>query len=657
MTRDIAHPRHGQGRDSRPGLGNRPMTSVIRGLVLALALAGTAAHASLMPRVTLDFPVQDDDRYAIRVIEEAFGAAADGPQEALEALLAAEQRLKDQQLPPSLLMQLRASICSHQARLDPAGTQARIDAWRAADGESIDIALQAAYRNCEGIVHHEQSDFLAATTAFGEAIELGEAAGKPYIVGASYVLRGWMQVYRGFAEEGLEDLGRGYEAYDAADDENGRGVSLLYMAHAYGSLGQHGTARGYYERLMRRAQAENNRAGLPYIYHGLAGGYAFEGDYEKAREYFLLALEINRERKVDYGIAHITLSLAQTEINLKQPEVAREYAREALEAFTRLGGEDGIARALIRLALIELELQRPAAALAHADDAVSRLEARNVPRSLMEARRVRNLALAALGRWREAYEGMLEFVQLQDDVSVRERNEATERMRVQFDTAQTERENAFLQEQNTIKQEALDAAERARRWQGLAIVLSAVLFLLAAGYGLRQFRRMRVLQSLAMTDELTGLPNRRHILNFAAQSLEWARTHGSELSLMVFDVDHFKRVNDQYGHAVGDLVLKRMAKVSQSALRAGDKVGRTGGEEFLVVLPNANREAALVVGERVRASIEAADFTDIHEWLDPTISVGIAEYAASDRDVTAVIDRADVAQYRAKHGGRNRVEG
>ncbi|MBG0776283.1 MAG: diguanylate cyclase [Desulfovibrionaceae bacterium] len=164
----------------------------------------------------------------------------------------------------------------------------------------------------------------------------------------------------------------------------------------------------------------------------------------------------------------------------------------------------------------------------------------------------------------------------------------------------------------------------------------------------------RRLKEMAATDGLTGLFNRRHFLEVADAELKRARRFGNPLALLMFDVDHFKRVNDTLGHAAGDAVLRRMAVVCTRVLRTVDVVGRIGGEEFAALLPETGADAAREVAERLRGAVEAEEVEHGATVVRCTVSVGVAALVA-DADVDALLKRADTALYRAKESGRNRV--
>ncbi len=160
------------------------------------------------------------------------------------------------------------------------------------------------------------------------------------------------------------------------------------------------------------------------------------------------------------------------------------------------------------------------------------------------------------------------------------------------------------------------------------------------------------LQNLSVTDKLTQLPNRLKLDEQLNHHLTFAQRYHTEFSIILLDIDHFKLVNDQYGHTVGDSVLMELAQILQSHVRKTDTVGRWGGEEFLILSPNSGKEEALLFAEKLRIAIESFSFTTIGTQ---TASFGITDYQPNDTEKT-LLDRADQALYLAKENGRNRIE-
>lgn len=162
----------------------------------------------------------------------------------------------------------------------------------------------------------------------------------------------------------------------------------------------------------------------------------------------------------------------------------------------------------------------------------------------------------------------------------------------------------------------------------------------------------RELEVLSVTDRLTGLFNRRKLDQVLEEELTRERRYGTGFSLVMMDIDHFKRVNDQHGHAAGDAVLAAMAGILQRRTRESDALGRLGGEEFVIVCRHSTLEGCLVTANKIREEIAGHDFPGVGQV---TASFGATAYQPGD-NAAQMLARADTALYRAKAAGRNRVE-
>ena len=167
----------------------------------------------------------------------------------------------------------------------------------------------------------------------------------------------------------------------------------------------------------------------------------------------------------------------------------------------------------------------------------------------------------------------------------------------------------------------------------------------------------RLLEQLALTDSLTNLPNRRAIEDWATRQLSSAARYGFAFWIVMADLDHFKHINDTYGHEAGDIVLKRVAEILKSHSRKSDICGRVGGEEFLLSLSHATSESVKLVIDRIRADLEATKFSFDGTIVTVTASFGVACFNGENaRDLNQIISYADAALYTAKRSGRNRIE-
>ncbi|MGH1591011.1 diguanylate cyclase [Methylobacterium phyllosphaerae] len=166
---------------------------------------------------------------------------------------------------------------------------------------------------------------------------------------------------------------------------------------------------------------------------------------------------------------------------------------------------------------------------------------------------------------------------------------------------------------------------------------------------------LHAMQLLADTDALTGLLNRRAFLPLASDAMSCFKRYRRAICILMIDIDHFKRVNDLYGHASGDEVIRRVGRIISEAIRTTDKAARFGGEEFVVLLRETDLKGAAVLAERIRQTVANTVFEHEGQCFKATISIGMDQAAFADSDIDHTIERADRALYSAKSGGRNCV--
>ena len=189
-------------------------------------------------------------------------------------------------------------------------------------------------------------------------------------------------------------------------------------------------------------------------------------------------------------------------------------------------------------------------------------------------------------------------------------------------------------------------------FESIIFALGTSVFILA----LVKERNEAVGVTAGRTDALTGIANRVSFLESAGRVLERCRLESAPVSVMMFDLDRFKAVNDGHGHAVGDAVIRKFCEIVTTALLPNDVFGRMGGEEFAVVLPGSSIESAYVRADRMRASFASVCRFAVDRQVDATVSCGLSASLYSEQTLTTLLEDADIALYRAKSEGRNRVK-
>jgi diguanylate cyclase (GGDEF)-like protein len=215
--------------------------------------------------------------------------------------------------------------------------------------------------------------------------------------------------------------------------------------------------------------------------------------------------------------------------------------------------------------------------------------------------------------------------------------------------------NTALQRELALTTERLERRRHELRFTVAVLALGALVIGLLAWMLIANRRYHRELLRLADQDGLTGLPNRRRTAEKANLALTAAMGRCRPVTIALIDLDHFKGINDKYGHAVGDYVLKEFARLANSALRASDTLGRWGGEEFLLILPDAELDSAVLTIHRIRCVIAHMELPEAARGLQVSFSAGLATRTKAVQSLDEVIAAADVALYEAKKGGRNLV--
>ena len=513
-----------------------------------------------------------------------------------------------------------------------------------------DVPAQARFEFCRGLAF-ETFDVRAALAAYERGLAAGRRAEDAGLVGDGLVLRGGILSLQGRQSEALRDFLEAQETYDRARLMRRSEGNLLNIGIAYRRMGHFTPALAY----LRESEAWARRLGrYPDAYSALMQqGYAHEehGDGPAAVRTFDAALALAtaaHSDAVDLGYAHLGLAhawVAAGDAARARENVAharRELAVDGTAAHEpMLDQADGLALAM---------QGRHPAAIAAFDRAEPLMVEQGNLRYLADLHRARAASREALGRGAAALADLRAYAGLAERLRQDADEQRVSLWRMRFDAQRRALEGARLERERRHREARIRALERERNWRAVALLLGLALAGLLAGLVVQQRREGRRLRRLALTDALTGLANRREILRLGQAAFADARRDGTPLAVVALDLDHFKRVNDVHGHGTGDAVLQGVARAFTAALRPGDRLGRSGGEEFLAVLPGADPARAAAIAERLRASLEPGV-----DGLRVRTSAGVAALQPADRRLQDLLARADAALYRAKDAGRDRV--
>jgi diguanylate cyclase (GGDEF)-like protein len=615
-------------------------------LAAALALAAACAHADVKQRIAAAEQVADKDPRAGMAMLEAMAADAQ-----------ARAAIDD-------LRRIETARCWLLSYTEPPKALSLANAMLARPGLQNDPFLHV----CRGYVYEQLQRDEEAMAEYDFGIEQGGRVRDEPARSRALALRGEQRHMHGLYAGAIDDLKAAYELEQRlGDEENQR-----YVLNALGNLYADNNVQDFenaleaFGKLLAFHQAAGDPAGQATMHFNLGSTYENQGKLGPARLHFEQALAFERRRAgsgpvpdaVAADIANDQRAYAVVLSKLGEHAKAIALLDSAMASLRALAKPDATALATLQLSrgAVYRRAGRFADALAELEAALRHFEPQHNTRYLQKIHEERAATYAEAGDWRNAYRAQQAMMAAQQAIQKHMLDERATRLRVQFQAEQAKLRNAQLQHQNALQQRDLENTARVRRWQLAALAASFGLIALLSAWILRQRRLGRRMRDLALTDELTRLPNRRHFMRVAAEAFEDARKTGAQLSLAGIDIDHFKRINDRHGHATGDIVLQRVAHALRTALRPGDLVGRTGGEEFLCLLRGASKDDALSAGERLREAVMAIDCSDLPAGVAPSISIGVAGNDPQDECLDLLCRRADHALYRAKENGRNRVE-
>jgi diguanylate cyclase (GGDEF)-like protein len=531
-----------------------------------------------------------------------------------------------------------------------------------------DAEGQAHALNSLGVIAQRRGEAVEAIERFTDALALYRKAGKASDIANAlgnlgFVYSTGLADYDRALSYGLEGL----KIREALGNDAEIALSLNALGIIYDRTGDYGRALDYFQQALelRRNSGAKNR--IAATLSNISDVYGEQGEYSQALEQQLQALALRREVGDAGGEAMSLRSIGEIQLEMGNLAEARHNLDEALRIAERIGDKGTRGRALLTLSRASRLQGRGLEAEAYARRALAIAE----ETSGRELRRVALEELSAAQEKAGDYAGALasykRFKQENDRVFDQEKAKRLELLERRYQSERREKEIVELRQG-----EADRALEAARQRSLRNLVAGSAVVCALAGFGLyrRRVESARLSERLSVTDALTGLKNRRYVLQtIGAETAAvqrrlrdapaGVRPDDADLIVLMIDIDKFKSVNDELGHKAGDAVLAQVADVLNQSCRASDVVARWGGDEFLVVSRFTDRRRGSALAERIRSAIEERPF-DLGDGrtIHRTCSIGVAAYPFSLTHVDAlgweqVTAVADQAMYLAKRSGAN----
>ena len=519
-----------------------------------------------------------------------------------------------------------------------------------------DIHAQIDFHYCRGQYQALVTTSDDALAEYNAGLTLARKVNDEERMGDGFTLRGGLESLQGDLALALVDFLEANHNYASAGQHILAEGNLLDIASAYRRLGEYDKAQVYLDQ--SRAWAEQRHDNLGLIQIHLELGYLNDerGDSAAAIRELKHALALARQISDRQNEASAQLGLAEVYNGQREYPAALDALNRAEAIFVSVSDRSSMAMLHLQYGIARAGMSQHKAALTDYATAEAGMTVDHNIRYLAQLYAARARSDYALGMLQATVEDLQRTINANEELGRMARRQETILLSYQFDTAQRDIENHRLAVDAALGRAKITSLEQVRQWQRLALLLGGVLTLLLAWLAVRQIQHSRHYKRMAMTDVLTGVANRRGIEKMLTQEVIFARESRRELSLLHIDVDDFKQINDSHGHQLGDWALLRIVAACKDALRQFDQLGRWGGDEFYVVLPNTGADDSVLVAERLRGNVEALNLDDTCPGLRVSVSVGLSCIRPGETSADAMIRRTDVALYRAKRAGNNRVE-
>ena len=550
------------------------------------------------------------------------------------------------------LAALRLLAMSHDSLDDNPGLRDAARKGLALAVELNDKAAQVELTTAHAMSFFNEGRMEESNRQHDRAIALALENGLERELAKAYVAKAHTLVGQERSSEAMETLLKGHALLEKLNEK-------LLMSAALSAVGNIlTTEEASREQLLRavdyhrRAMAlvdPSNKYELSTIYYNLGVAHAYLNDDAEALKALEKCLAIGREIDDPHTIAFVNYRLGSIELRRGRPDEAVARFDAALPGFKAAENvqleflsQIGRARALAR----QQRRRESLAALAAAQSLARKLDS---PGRDVQYHEAAAEVHSQLGDFEAAWRDMRELREAERRVAKAANQKLAQELQARFGAKQRETENELLRMEGKM-QEARGLLLL------LALGLAGVVVVGLVLYVIRQARQNRRFANLAMRDDLTALPNRRSILEYARTQFRGRRAGDAGFVLALIDIDNFKSINDQLGHSVGDEVLKAFAQAGMKALRGEDRLGRFGGEEFVLVMPGFDIGRVPALFDRLRQSVRHVQAPGWPEDRPLTFSMGATTVRDTDPDLDWIIKRADEALYRAKNAGRDRYE-
>ncbi len=470
-----------------------------------------------------------------------------------------------------------------------------------------------------GAIYYQTERYEKALTVFDEALKIANELDDEELKGFINNELGILYAYFGEDEKSLKYYRKSYQHYKRLGKISDAINSLVNIASNYQAKGNYNKAIEIYNELIPDIKRSENSRFTFTVYMGLSWSYLHKKPEDAEKSYYYLQI----------AEKHLA--------GIEQPVVIINFYVDKATVLKTLKHYDK--------ALVSLQ---------QAEDFLVKQNKKEYQPLYLNILGTRANIYRSLGHYKKAYQLATEYVNANLEVLKNARMDAVQDMRIRYESEQAELQKKLLEQKSANQALQLLKAKVSSKNQQTYFLLALFVVAIFAWLLIRLIKSQRKLLQVSRIDSLTGLSNRRRALQLGEKLFTKAKQNG-KLSILMIDIDHFKNINDNFGHSKGDYVLKTLGKLISEQLRQNDVFARFGGEEFIIFLPNTSYEQAIETAQRIRKIINEFAW-QLPDQVGVTVSIGVANIAKGEfATLEQLIKQADDLLYKAKQQGRNRV--
>ncbi|PKI13256.1 GGDEF domain-containing protein [Colwellia sp. 12G3] len=514
----------------------------------------------------------------------------------------------------------------------------------------------------KGFAFESLGDISQATKEYKKGLEVAESLHNKVQVASGLINLGAIAYLTDDYKRSLVLLNDAYNIAGQTDDEELKGTVNTELGIIYSHLMQDEQSMAYYQQ----SYVHFKKAGMLLAAHNslinIAMAQTYNEDYEQAITVFeTIIAESNKDTPSDNMFTvYSGLSWAHLTKLDSNPDMAYQYLLMAKQYLQFTENLDFRLQFYIDEANILYELERfdeVLISIKHIEKILANHQ--EMPQVKKEVYvGIINLKAAVYykqGQFQQAYQTKSRVIALTDKLYEKEDNRSIAQVRLRLEAEKADKQSKILYNQKILHEASLHQANLENKEQRAYLIISALVALCFAWVLVKLIQSQHKLKVASNIDTLTGAANRRSLMVKSHKAFKFAKTQQVHLSILMIDIDHFKNINDSFGHSVADKVLAQVASLGVNMMRKSDIFGRYGGEEFMICLPKTTIKSAMAIGERIRLSINEYQWP-FNNLEKVTVSIGVATLE-DDKDLISLIKRADAQLYQAKITGRNKVCG